>query len=244
MEEISPYFTKIAEELGYKNVHIHFSKRLKKSWKLKSYFTGKKEITLPHCLTKAPSNVKEAILHWSHLKRPHFRKNRSSYYRQKKDLELIVWDYLKGCTNVSHTRSITARKLSNLTTKGLNFDLKEIFDNINNDFFDNELKSYVRWGKSGTKTSYQTWYNKESGNKISMITIASLYNHPDIPEFAIKSVMFHEMLHIAVPPYTKNGRRVVHGKEFNEAQKRNPDLDKWLNWERKDLQRILRSRKY
>lgn len=244
MEKNSPCFSEIAEKLGYRNIQVIFSKRLKRSWRLKSYFTGRKEITLPYILSSAPFDVKEAILHWSHLKRPHFKKHRTIYYKQKKELESLVWNYLNSCGGVSVQRKISNTRLSSIETKGLKYDLKSIFDEINRAFFNNELKSYLRWGKSRTKTSYQTWYHTESGDKVSMITIASLYNHNDIPEFAIKSVMFHEMLHIAVPPYTKNGRRIIHGKEFNQAQKRNPDLQKWFAWEKGDLQRILRSRKY
>lgn len=244
MKEKSHQYSIIAEQLGYKNINVVFSSRLKRSWKLKSYLTGRKEITLPAVLSDAPFEVKKAILHWSHLRRPHFKKNRSQYYIEKRELEAVVWSYLKECGGV-HSRSVaSSKKLSNLITKGLKYDLQDIFNKVNIEYFDNELVSFLRWGKKGTRTSYQNWYNTEENENVSMITIAALYNHPDIPEFAIKSVMFHEMLHIAVPPYIKNGRRVVHGREFREAQKRNPDLEKWFHWEKTDLQRILRSRKY
>lgn len=244
MEELSPYFTDIARQLGYRNVHITFSKRLKKSWKLKSYFTGKKEVTIPHTLSQAPLEVKEAVLHWSHLKRPHLKKHRLSYYRYKKELENVVWQYLRDKVGVSSERNISEKKLSNLQTIGRKYNLIEIFNYLNRTFFNNEIQSYIRWGQAKTKTSYQNWYRLSSGEKVSMITISSLYNHPDIPEFAIKSVVFHEMLHIAIPPYTQNGRRVIHGKEFNKAEQNNPWLQQWNMWEKSDLQRILRSRKY
>lgn len=239
-----PHFTEVAQSLGYRNVHVYFSKRLKTSWKLRCYFTGKKEVTLPHTLEHAPIRVKESILHWTHLKRPHFKKNRAQYYKEKKLLESVVWDYLKECGTTVSGRSISEKRIKNLKTVGQKFDLLQIFNEINSDYFDNDLVSYIRWGQKKTKTSYQTWYTNEANKKVSMITIASLYNHPDVPEYALRSVVFHEMLHIAVPPYTKNGRRVVHGKEFKEAQKRNPDLLKWNKWEREGLQKILRSRKY
>lgn len=244
MDNSSPCILEVAKELGYKNIHVSYSKRLRKSWKLKSYFTGKKELTLPATLSPAPFDVKEALLHWSNLKRPHFRKNRQSYYKYKRELENKVWSYLKDCNGVNHIRGISLNKLQNLKTKGRKYNLKEIFDYLNLLYFNNELKSFVRWGQKGTKTSYQTWYQLNESEKVSMITIASLYNHPDIPEYAIKSVMFHEMLHIAVPPYIKNSRRVVHGREFNEAQKRNPDLLIWQKWEKEGLQKILRSRNF
>ena len=78
---------------------------------------------------------------------------------------------------------------------------------------------------------------------MSIITIAGIYNLPEIPEFAVRSVIFHEMLHIAVPPIIKNGRRVVHGTAFKTAEKRNPDLVKWIFWEKGALRQLLRKKK-
>ncbi|NLE01045.1 MAG: hypothetical protein GX640_14350, partial [Fibrobacter sp.] len=76
-----------------------------------------------------------------------------------------------------------------------------------------------------------------------LITIAGVYNHPDVPLFAIEAVMYHEMLHIAVPPFKKNGRFVIHGPEFKARERQYASYEKWHEWERSSLRKLARTLK-
>ena len=75
-----------------------------------------------------------------------------------------------------------------------------------------------------------------------MITIAGIYNDPTVPRFAIESIMFHEMLHIAIPPFQKNGRNVIHGSAFRQAEKTFPHYHTWRQWCAEQLPEIVRKR--
>ena len=110
--------------------------------------------------------------------------------------------------------------------------LQDFFNKINNACFENKLQSYVRWGTHASKTSYQTNCSDEQGKTFSLITIAGIYNHPSVPEFALYSVMYHEMLHIFHPVDKVNGRRIVHSKQFKAQEilfKEYTLATKWLN---------------
>lgn len=222
------------------NLSIVFNKRSKKSWQLAIKPDKQKTLTIPHLLKDAPKNIKESLIFWTQLKKPHFKKDRNLYFKQKKMLENQVWSYLEKKGILSGRRHIHNPEKYTSLTKGEKYDLGDIFSSINNAFFENKITSYIRWGAYASKTSYQANCSDQHEKPFNLITIAGIYNHKSVPEFAIHSVMYHEMLHIAIPPYKKNGKNIIHGQEFKKAEQRNPDLKKWLNWEKKEVYKILK----
>ena len=236
-------FEELCDLRSITDLTIVFSSRMQSSWRLQTKNSGAKTLTLPAAIRIAPDTVKNALIDWAYLKKPHFLKNRPLYLQQKKLLEKAVWHYLSTVSEGKPLRrAITDQRIDEFKIQGNCYNLKTIFDAVNHDFFDSRVSSYLRWGAPKSKTSYQSNHTDAAGSKISIITIAGIYNLPGVPEYAIKSVMYHEMLHIVVPPYTKNGRRVVHGQEFKAAEKKNPDLARWHAWERHDLHSLLRKK--
>jgi len=57
----------------------------------------------------------------------------------------------------------------------------------------------------------------------------------------VAAVVFHEMLHQAVPARDGNGRRVVHGREFRARERAYPDHARALAWERRNIGLLLSS---
>ncbi len=222
---------------------ITFNKRLHKSWHVTTTPDNKKSLVLPALLRNAPEEIKKAVISWTLLKKPRLKKNRKNYHTQKKHLERTVWDYLTTQGVTSKRRVITDPQKFLHKTKGITYDLQELFDEINRYYFNGQLTSYIRWGTYSSKTSYQLHFTDTNGNKCSLITIAGVYDHPKVPEYAIKGVVFHEMLHIAIPPYKKNGRNVMHGPEYKRAEKSYLYLKKWQRWERREMYKIIRRKK-
>ena len=202
-----------------------------------------KKLTLPYLLKNAPHKIKEAVLDWAALVKPRLKRKRQGYYQKKKKLESTVWKYLTE-QGVTFTKKRTVNPDTFLrNTKGMVYDLKKLFDTINQHYFKGTIQSFIRWGAYASKTSYQSYFNDQYGNKQNLITIAGAYNHPKVPEFAITAVIFHEILHIVYPRYKKNGRNVIHGPEFRKAERMYPFRDKWYQWESENMYRIIRSLK-
>jgi hypothetical protein len=238
-----PSFEEIIQSRNIPHLTVTFGKRLRKSWHLTVTPDNHKKLTLPYLLKDAPHEIKEAVLDWADLVKPRLRRKRQAYYHKKKKLEGTVWKYLteKG---VSFTKKRIVNPDTFLhNTKGLVYDLKELFDTINQQYFRSKIESFIRWGTYASKTSYQTYFKDQHGNRHNLITIAGVYNHPKIPEFAIKGVIFHEMLHIVIPRYKKNGRNVIHSPEFKKAERMYPFRDKWYTWERENIYKIIKSLK-
>jgi hypothetical protein len=198
-------------------------------------------MTVPALLKEAPEQITAALIAWALLKRPRLKKDRKQYQTHKKQLENSVWEYLASKGVRSKRRIVADPRKFLLGTHGTRYDLKTLFDELNEKHFQRGLQSYLRWGTPTSKTSYQSYGFDSSGTKFSLITIAGIYNHPNVPDFAIKGVLYHEMLHILIPPYKKNFRNVIHGAAFKKAERLNPYLDKWQTWEKKELHAIIRS---
>ena len=74
-----------------------------------------------------------------------------------------------------------------------------------------------------------------------IIRIHPTLDRPEVPEFYVAAVVFHEMLHQAVPVVEVGGRRVVHGKEFRRRERVYPDHARAKEWEDRNLSLLLSS---
>jgi hypothetical protein len=74
-----------------------------------------------------------------------------------------------------------------------------------------------------------------------VIRIHPTLDRPEVPEFYVAAVVFHEMLHQVVPVHERNGRRVVHGAEFRRRERAYADYHRSREWERAHLGLLLSS---
>jgi len=65
------------------------------------------------------------------------------------------------------------------------------------------------------------------------IVISRTLDDPNVPEFVLDYVVYHELLHIAIPPRRgRGGRRIVHPREFQQAEAKFPEraeAERWLS---------------
>ena len=231
----------IASKNLSEHLTVRSSSRMVRGWHISlNRLPGRRPLTIPMFLINAPEPVKKALIAWAFLPIDNKRKRSKEEQQRRKHIEEFIYKHLNehGLLKPSISR-IGREKLSHETT-GNKFDLKEIYTRINTSYFDNKIKAYLRWGIPGSTTSYQTVRRSKDGSCWNLITIADIYNHTVIPQFAIESVMFHEMLHIAIPPYRRNGKNVIHGKEFKAAEKLFPHFERWREWENDELKLILK----
>lgn len=234
------------EELLYvadeKAIVVEFSPRMKKSWKITQ--KGKLyKVTIPQQFELSPVEIKKAMIEWAQIliaaKLSRKRLSRDSRLRIS-SLEQSLWSHLHGEKGAIQQRVFSMPHEKFKHCFGSKFDLRVQFEKLNNHYFDNKLVSFLRWGQHASKTSYHTMISDENGASHHLITIAGLYNHPSIPQYALDGVLYHEMLHIACPPQSGKQRRNVHHKEFRLREKEYEQYDKWQSWLKKDAQKLLR----
>ena len=95
-------------------------------------------------------------------------------------------------------------------------DLEKSFARVNAKYFHPPLEMpTLRWAPKGGRTRLGT-YQRETDT----ITINPALDSKKVPEFVLDYILYHELLHKAIPiRYTKTGRRVVHGPEFKKRER-------------------------
>ena len=108
-----------------------------------------------------------------------------------------------------------------LPPKGRHHDLEEIFAKLNRRFFRGELAP-PRLGWSPTRSrTVLGHYDAAHG----AIMISRLLDSPKVSNHLVEYLVFHEMLHIRYPVERNGHRRVVHSREFHEAEKKFPRFE-------------------
>ena len=216
---------------------VTYTRRLKRSCRMRIDPDGKThQLRIPEYMADAPAVIKQALIDWALLPCRHVRREQ---YRRKKQLERIIGKYIQTRLDVAPKQSRFNPVHLAAQTQGRIYDLQEVFGSVNAACFNGSLSAFLRWGPPRSRTSCHTVKIDPAGNRVNLITIAGLYDLPDVPRFAIETIMHHEMLHIAIPPVRENGRRVVHGASFKVAEKSFAHYKKWRAWERTGLPQLL-----
>jgi len=123
--------------------------------------------------------------------------------------------------NKSHlVRQIRGRKKI-LSAQGHAYDLEAIFDDLNAKWFHGLLaRPVMTW--SGVKARNSLGHYDPAHNDI---VVSKVFDHPGIPQYVVEYIVYHEMLHLKHPVKLRGSRRCVHPKEFQEEEKRFPQLE-------------------
>jgi predicted metal-dependent hydrolase len=125
----------------------------------------------------------------------------------------------------NHTKRTRGRKTMT-GPKGRFYDLDELFNRINREFFDNALpKPALSWSKKKTKSILG-----HHDPIHDAIVISKTLDSLKVPVYVVDFVMFHEMLHIKHPTRTVNGRQQKHSRAFKLEEKRFPDMQRAEDW--------------
>jgi len=58
----------------------------------------------------------------------------------------------------------------------------------------------------------------------------------------VQAVVYHEMLHAAMPPEEGGGRRCLHGADFRRRERQLPGYEAAETWLAANVHRLLKSR--
>ncbi len=130
----------------------------------------------------------------------------------------------------------------NLQHEGDYFDLRAIFDRLNDRHFRNRLRGYkVVWGRWRKELPRDSFIFGTIQEEDRIIRINPRLDQPFVPLWFLEYVLYHEMLHSVVPDEVgPNGRRQVHTERFYEREKEFPAYRRARRWEEENLGRFLR----
>jgi hypothetical protein len=136
---------------------------------------------------------------------------------------------------------IGAPRVGRLQPRGRVHDLQALFDELNAAEFDGAIVARIGWGSVRSGPRRRTVKTGVYLQDARVIRIHPTLDRPEVPEFYVAAVVFHEMLHQAVPVREAGGRRVVHGREFKARERAYRDFERARAWEARHLGLLLSS---
>jgi predicted metal-dependent hydrolase len=177
---------------------------------------GHIKVSLSDLLEGAPESVLRAIAHIliAKLYRKPIDATHSNRYRRFAASEAVV----RQSERIRQTRG---RKRI-LTAKGDHYDLDEVFEALNRQFFHGLMgRPVLTWSEHKAKRllgHYDAAHNT--------IMVSRVFDRRNTPRYAIEYLMYHEMLHLKHPVKARNGRRCVHSREFQADERMFPELER------------------
>lgn len=120
-----------------------------------------------------------------------------------------------------------------LVTQGEHYDIQAIYNEINRDYFGGTLKLVITWyGARGRKNRSRIVFG-EYFDHLRLVKIHRVLDDPFFPDYFVRYVVYHEMLHHVVPGYVnKVGHFRAHGADFKAREREFKEYERAIAWER------------
>lgn len=153
----------------------------------------------------------------------------ASFIRKRGGRAPLVTKFLRSNpAPVRKTRKTKAR------TKGRHHDLGPVFESVNREYFNGSIEAGITWSRRQRgRVRRRTLGSYCSRSR--MVRINPVLDNPGIPLLFIEYIVYHEMLHAALPAIEKGGRRLVHSREFREKEKEFKGFKEALAWEKANV---------
>lgn len=122
-------------------------------------------------------------------------------------------------------------EVSALRARGKFYDLEEVFDRVNREYFANQMvKPRLSWNRILTKRKF-AHYEPVRDRVVVSLTL----DDERVPKFVVEFVMYHELLHKHHGEKWVNDRLFVHTPEFRQDERKFKLYEKAEQWLRKGV---------
>ncbi len=128
----------------------------------------------------------------------------------------LIRQYIRD--NSNRIKKTTHRTIF-ITHQGKHYNLLDIYNKINGQYFDGSINAAITWGKRTRKMRVKTRRLGSYHNSTNVIRISPVLDSIKIPRYVLEYVVYHEMLHARINIAPCSGRRRVHSNEFNQREK-------------------------
>jgi len=162
------------------------------------------KVSLHRMFLQAPQNVMQALA--CYLKGEH------------KKLAPSIKAYIEyNLQKLDYSHEIDPAKLQ---TKGRVYDLEQIYQELNDEYFDQSLGLLITWfGERRRRRCKRVTFGLFH-DPLRLIKIHRLLDDRHFPDYFVAYVIYHEMLHYVCPTYVgENGQKHIHSKEFKRRER-------------------------
>jgi len=127
-----------------------------------------------------------------------------------------------------------------LDVEGAHHNLQDVFDSLNERYFDGQIEARITWGPRAKRKRGRTSIKLGSyAVEDKLIRIHPVLDARDVPAFFVEWIVYHEMLHEVHDMPIVDGRRVYHTREFRRAEAAFEHYVESVLWERTNLHKLL-----
>jgi len=119
------------------------------------------------------------------------------------------------------------------------FDLQEIFDRLNAEYFDNKIQAEVGWGRDSKKRNRRAFRFGSYDCFKRLIRIHPRLNQEFVPFLVVELTVYHEMCHQWAPSVKRNGVWRDHHADFKKKEKEYRFYQKARSWEKQNWKKLL-----
>jgi len=140
-----------------------------------------------------------------------------------------------------------APRQATLVTRGEVHDLAALSAPLYEQEFAGEFQAVpgpptLTWGRRARSRTRHSIRLGSFVTELNLVRIHPALDQAGVPDWFVRTVLFHEILHAARPPRRGSGKRWVHhDAEFRTREAAYRDHDRALRWEEKNLSRLLAS---
>ncbi len=131
-----------------------------------------------------------------------------------------------------------------LVSKGAHHDLLALYSELNARYFHGGVHALVTWGqsrKARREVPRQTIKLGSYSAAERLIVVHPALDRAWVPRYFVAFIVYHEMLHHAVPACGTGERRLLHSPEFRDRELAFRHIERALAWEKRFIGRLLRS---
>ena len=198
----------------------------------KTGFRAPLELRIHHSFTAAPEEVLQAVATFVESKRG------SDLAREAL---VVIREHF-----TAHRETARARRVV-LRPEGAALDLREVFADLNERYFEGRLAVAITWGKSaissrcGRRRSASLQLGSYSYED-RLIRLHRVLDHAEVPRYVVEAVVYHEMLHADMPPEIRGGKRFFHTPEFRRRERIYRNLTRAERWIGDNMPALLKAR--
>ncbi len=139
----------------------------------------------------------------------------------------------KGEKGLSSSPVLEVRREAN------GFDLQEIFDRLNAEYFENKIQAGVGWGRDSKKKNRSAFRFGSYDRAKRLIRIHPRLNQSFVPFSVVELTVYHEMCHQWAPSVKRNGVWRDHHPEFKNKEKEYRFYQEARSWEKQNWKVFL-----
>jgi hypothetical protein len=118
-------------------------------------------------------------------------------------------------------------------------NLKEMFDQLNAEYFGNKIKANIEWGKIVNKKNLTSFRFGSYDPGKQLIRIHPRLQQSFVPLSVLELTIYHEMCHQWAPMKRKKGMWLVHHSQFKEKERCYRFYKEARSWEKENWKKLM-----